>query len=83
VAVGSPAPTAAPSSLGPVEIIGLLFLTVGSLLLPIFGPIIGLIFVAASNRWTVREKVLAVAILIIVFSLVPVLGLLRVGSGNL
>jgi hypothetical protein len=51
--------------------------------LPIFGPIIGMVFVAASTRWTIREKVIAVAILLVLFTLVPILGVLGVGSGNI
>jgi hypothetical protein len=78
-----PAAAPAASPFGAIEIIALLFLTVGSLLLPIFGPIIGMVFVAASTRWTIREKVIAVAILLVLFTLVPILGVLGVGSGNI
>ena len=57
----------------------------GSLLLPIFGSLIGMVFVAASTRWTTREKVVATLILIGLFSVVPILGVLasafRIGSG--
>lgn len=73
------------SLLGAVEILGLLFLTVGSLLLPIFGPVIGIVFVAASTRWTTREKVIAAVLLVSLFSLAPILATVasafRIGSG--
>lgn len=66
---------AASSRWGAVEIIALLMLTVGALLLPVIGPIIGLLFVWASTRWTRREKVIATIIVAVVL-LVPILGLL-------
>jgi len=66
-AVGSP--------WGAVEIIAVLLLTVGAVLLPVVGPLLGLIFVWASTQWTTREKGIATAIVLVIF-LVPVLGLL-------
>ena len=74
-------PPAAQSTLGAVEIVAILMLTIGSLILPIFGALIGLVFVAASSRWTTREKLIATAIVVGLLVLVPLLGRLGVGSG--
>jgi len=67
---------------GAIEIIALLLLTVGSLFIPIFGPLFGLVFVWASTRWNRREKLIATAIVVLLF-VVPILGLLSAGSGSL
>lgn len=65
------------TSLGAVEIIAVLLLTLGAVLLPFFGPILGLVFVWASTRWTRREKLIATVIVTVLFVL-PILGLLSV-----
>jgi uncharacterized membrane protein len=56
-------------SLGAIEIIALLLLTVGSILLPFIGPIIGLVFVWLSDRWNASEKVIATAIVAVLLVL--------------
>lgn len=65
---------------GATEIIALLLLTLGWLLWPI-GPLIGLIFVWISARWTRRQKVMATVIVLILLVL-PVLGLFAAGGGT-
>lgn len=67
----------ASSAWGGVEITAVLLLTVGALFLPFFGPILGLVFVWASTRWTRREKVIATVIVVALFVL-PILGLIGV-----
>jgi len=67
-------------SWGPLEIIAILLLTVGAFLLPLFGPAIGLVLVWLSTRWTTREKLIATAIVVVIFVL-PILGLLAVSGG--
>jgi uncharacterized membrane protein len=67
--------TSGSSSWGAAEIIAVLLLTVGAVLLPFIGPIIGLVFVWASTRWTLREKVIGSAILVAIL-LLPVLALI-------
>lgn len=63
------------TSLGAVEIIAVLLLTLGAVFLPFFGPILGLVFVWASTRWTGREKLIATVIVTVLF-VPPILGLL-------
>lgn len=80
---GSASPSASPSEArtpwGPVEIIALLLLTVGALVLPLVGPIVGLVLVWLSTRWTNRQKSIVTAI-VVVLLVVPVLGLLSVSG---
>ena len=59
-----------PNPWGTVEIIAVLGLTVGTLLIPVVGPVIGLCFVWASTQWTRREKAVATA-----FALLPLIAL--------
>jgi hypothetical protein len=68
--------------LGAVEIVALLLLTVGGILLPLIGPLLGLAFVWASTQWTTRDKIIASAIAVLLLIL-PVLLLfsLRAASG--
>jgi hypothetical protein len=72
----------AASPWGAVEIIAVLLLTVGAVILPFAGPLIGLGFAWASSQWTTREKGIATVIVLMMFVLVlllfvlPVLGLL-------
>lgn len=62
------------SQWGAIEIIALLLLTVGAVLLPFIGPLLGLVFVWASDRWTRQEKLIASAIVALL--LLPILLLL-------
>ena len=71
-AVAGPA-LAAASPFGAIEIVALLLLTVGAIVIPIFGPILGLLFVWASSRWTPREKLIATAI-VVALTVVPTFG---------
>ena len=73
--------TTTSSPWGATEIIALVLLTVGAVFLPFFGPILGLVFVWASTRWTTREKLIA-TIIIAVLLLLPILGLLAAGVGS-
>ena len=50
------APLAAQSPWGAMEILAVVGLTVGTFLLPIIGPVVGLVLAWASERWTSREK---------------------------
>ena len=74
----SMAPTVATSSWGAVEVIALLLLTVGAVLLPFIGPLLGLIFVWLSTQWTRNSKVVATAI-VLTLSWVPILTLSLAG----
>jgi uncharacterized membrane protein len=80
-AVAAVARTGVLSSIGAMEIVALLLLTVGAFLLPIVGPLIGLLFVWLSNAWTVRQKIIATAIVVVLFVL-PIVLLVGVGSGS-
>lgn len=66
--------TGAASSWGAVEVVALLLLSLGAVLLPFVGPLLGLGFVWLSNKWSHRQKVVASAIVLILLA-VPVLGL--------
>jgi hypothetical protein len=55
---------------GGLEIASVLLLTVGGFVVPIIGPIVGLILAWNSRRWSSREKWLATAIMLIL----PILG---------
>ncbi len=55
---------------GPVEVLAVLGLTVGTFVLPVVGPVIGLILAWVSTQWTRREKTIAT-----VLSLLPVIAL--------
>jgi hypothetical protein len=47
------------SAWGPVEIIAVVGLTLGAFLVPLFGPILGLVMSWVSRRWTWRDKTVA------------------------
>jgi hypothetical protein len=64
---------APPSPWGTLEIIAVLSLTVGTFVVPIVGPIVGIILVWASAQWTSREKTVATALTLLP-ALVLVLG---------
>ncbi len=74
-------PDGARAPWGAVEVIGLLLLTVGAVFLPFVGPLIGLVFVWLSVRWTRLQKSIATAIVLVLFAL-PVLGLLALRGGG-
>ena len=80
LASGSAGTTAQPG-VGAIEIIAILLLTLGGFLLPLIGPVIGLAFVWLSPAWSTRVKLVVSAIVIGVLVL-PILGLLSVGSGS-
>lgn len=73
--VAGPAPTSAQApltasqGLGAVEIVALLFLTLGSILIPFVGPLLGLLFVWLSDRWSGMEKVVATVIVVVLLAL--------------
>lgn len=71
-------PPLAGGSWGALEILAILFLTLGSIFLPIVGPLVGLVFVWGSGRWTTREKRISTLIVLLLLIL-PVL--LLVGAG--
>ena len=71
------------SGWGATELAAVLFLTVGAILLPIIGPIIGLVLTWASSQWTTGQKWIATAIVLILLVLPIVLLLgLRAGGGT-
>ncbi len=55
----SPGPVPGGSPWGPVEVIAVVGLTLGTFVLPVVGPLIGIACAWVSNRWTRREKVVA------------------------
>ncbi|MEO8208084.1 MAG: hypothetical protein ABI598_03535 [Chloroflexota bacterium] len=84
---GPPNPTQAPDpadparrSMGGVEIIALLLLTIGAIFLPLIGPLIGLVFVWSSSYWTRNQKLVA-TVIVAVLLLITIAGL-AVGSGS-
>jgi hypothetical protein len=60
-----------PRAWGATEVIALLLLTVGAIVLPFLGPLLGLIFVWASDIWTRNQKFIATAI-VLVLLLIPI-----------
>ncbi len=54
-------PVAAPSRWGGLEICAVVLLVGGALLLPVVGPVAGLVCVWASDAWTTKEKWIATA----------------------
>jgi uncharacterized membrane protein len=87
---GEPAQSSAPSQPAPpptapvwgtVEILAILGLTIGGLLLPFVGPIIGLLLVWMSRAWTTMEKTIATGI-VLVLLILPVLLLMDLGTGG-
>lgn len=74
-------PNVARAPWGATEIVALLLLTVGAVLLPFVGPLLGLVFVWLSAQWTRRQKVVATAIVLTLLVL-PVLGLIAYSGGG-
>ena len=70
--------TTSSSTWGATEIIAVLLLTIGAVFIPFVGPIIGLVFVWASTRWTTREKAVATLIVVAIL-LLPFLAIVGVG----
>lgn len=70
--------------IGAVEIIAILLLSVGAILLPIVGPLLGLVFVWLSDRWSRGQKLIATAIVVLLMALPVVLfaGALSAGGGG-
>ena len=75
VAAPPTGPNVAPAPWGAVEIAALLLVTVGAVLLPLVGPLLGLAFVWMSARWTKLQKSVVTAI-VLTLLLLPVLLLL-------
>jgi len=69
------------SGWGGNEIAAVLLLTLGSVFLPIVGPLLGLIFVWASQQWTNRQKTIASLIVLVVLFL-PFILLLGARAGT-
>jgi hypothetical protein len=67
------------AGVGAVEIAAILLLTVGAFLLPLIGPLIGLVFVWLSSAWSMRVKVVVTAIVVAVI-VIPILGLMAAGT---
>ncbi len=57
-----PAATGSDSPWGVVEILAVLGLTVGMFLVPVVGPVVGIVLVWVSARWTRKEKWVATAL---------------------
>lgn len=77
-------PMPPPSPWGPVEIMAVLGLTIGMFVVPVVGPLVGLVMAWVSDRWTKREKVVATALCVlpVVTVLVVVVGLVGVSSSS-
>ena len=80
-AAAQPAAPALPSGWGGTEIAAILLLTLGAVFLPIIGPLLGLIFVWASVRWTKRQKAVATGI-VVILAILPIILLLGVRAGG-
>jgi uncharacterized membrane protein len=66
---GAAAVTGSAARMGAVEIIAIILLSVGAILLPIVGPLLGLVFVWLSDRWTAGQKLIATAIVVLLMAL--------------
>lgn len=71
----------ASSRWGAVEIGALLLLTVGAILLPFVGPLLGLVFVWISIQWTTRQKTIA-TIIVVALLMLPVLLVFAASAGT-
>ena len=60
---------------GANETVAVLLLTVGAVLLPFVGPILGLVFVWLSARWTRLLKSFVTVVVVTIFVVVPMVGL--------
>lgn len=61
-------------SWGATEIVAVLLMTAGAVLLPIVGPLIGLVLAWQSARWSRRAKVILSVVVLTIFVVVPVVG---------
>lgn len=66
-----------------VETRALILLTVGAVVLPFLGPMLGLWFVSASGRWTLTQKRTATLIVIVLLALPLVLLVPALASGEI
>jgi uncharacterized membrane protein len=83
----TPAPPVAASPWGALEIIAVLALTVGTFVVPIVGPIIGIVLVWMSTRWSGREKTIATVltflpVLVLSLGLVATVAVSSNGTGQ-
>jgi hypothetical protein len=69
------------SGWGGTEIVAILLLTVGAIILPIIGPLLGLVFVWASTLWTTRQKLIG-TLIVVVLALLPIILLLGLRTGG-
>jgi hypothetical protein len=76
------APVAAAAPWGGLELAGVLVLALGGLLVPVVGPLVGLVLVLCSPRWTRAEKAVAVA-LTVAFLVAPLVALYGWGVGGI
>ena len=67
--------------IGPLEIVALLLVTVGTFFVPIVGPAIGIALVWISRAWSTRWK-LPITLVVLVVVLLPIVGLMSVGGGS-
>jgi len=74
----SAAGTARSSPWGALEVIAIVLLTAGAVFLPFVGPVLGLVLVWLSTRWTTGEKLIASAIVFLLLIL-PLILLIGVG----
>ncbi len=82
-ATGAAEPPDSPSRAVSVETRGLLLLTIGALVLPFAGPLLGLWFVSASARWTLAQKRTAAMIVIVLLAMPFVLLVPAVAAGEI
>lgn len=66
-----------------VEARALILLTVGAVVLPFIGPILGLWFVSASSRWSLTQKRTAALVVLILLAMPAVLTIPALVSGEL
>lgn len=78
----APAAQVPVSPWGAAEIIAVLALTLGTFVVPIIGPIVGIVLVWSSTRWTHREKTVAtiLTVLPVIVLAVGAIGLVSVRS---
>jgi hypothetical protein len=77
VPVFGPPPVSGPSRWGALEVAAVLLLGIGGFILPLVGPVAGLVCAWLSSAWTTTEKWVATGVAALAL-LVPLLGLLAV-----